>query len=43
MTIDTMPFDDALGRVRRGEIRDAKTIIGLLLATEARAGGKPPR
>ena len=27
----TLPLDDALGMARRGEIRDAKTIIGLLL------------
>lgn len=27
----TLPFDEALEMVRRGEIRDAKTIIGLLM------------
>lgn len=41
MTIHTMSLDDAIGRVRRGEIRDAKTIIGLLLAAGAREGGNP--
>ena len=30
----TLPLDEALGMVRRGEIRDAKTIIGLLLVAE---------
>lgn len=28
----TLPFDEALGRVLRGEIEDGKTIIGLLMA-----------
>jgi ADP-ribose pyrophosphatase len=28
----TLPLDEALAMVRRGEIRDAKTIIGLLMA-----------
>jgi len=30
----TLPLDDALGMARRGEIRDAKTIIGLLLVAD---------
>ena len=30
----SMPMDDALQEVRAGRIRDAKTIIGLLLAAE---------
>jgi ADP-ribose pyrophosphatase len=31
MTVLRMPLDDAVAAVRRGEIRDAKTVIGLLL------------
>jgi len=31
----TLPLDEALAMVRRGEIRDAKTIIGLLMAGAA--------
>jgi ADP-ribose pyrophosphatase len=34
----TLPLDEALDMVRRGEIRDAKTIIGLLMV----AGPKKP-
>ena len=34
MTIETVPFGEALAMVARGEITDAKTIIGLLLAKE---------
>jgi ADP-ribose pyrophosphatase len=30
----TLPLDEALAMVKRGEIRDAKTIIGLLMAAE---------
>ena len=32
MTIEEVPFDEAVGRAVRGEYPDAKTIIGLLLA-----------
>jgi len=31
-TIVRMPFSEAVGRVRAGEITDAKTVVGLLLA-----------
>jgi len=31
MTVLRVPLDDAVAAVRRGEIRDAKTVIGLLL------------
>lgn len=31
MTVEEIPFDDAVAQVRRGEIGDAKTAIGLLL------------
>jgi 8-oxo-dGTP pyrophosphatase MutT (NUDIX family) len=34
MTIERVPFADALGLIASGEIVDAKTIIGLLLAKE---------
>ena len=37
MSIERVPFDDALAMIDRGEITDAKTIIGLLL-TRARRG-----
>lgn len=30
----TLPLDETLAMVRRGEIRDAKTIIGLLMAAQ---------
>jgi ADP-ribose pyrophosphatase len=32
MTVHLIPLDEAVERVVRGEIRDAKTIVGLLLA-----------
>lgn len=38
MTIERVPLDAALDQVRSGEITDAKTIIGLLLAAERLAG-----
>ena len=34
MTVERLPFDEALAMVVRGEITDAKTIIALLLAKE---------
>ena len=34
MTIERIPFDDALGLIASGEITDAKTIIALLLAKD---------
>ncbi|CAN5210833.1 NUDIX hydrolase [soil metagenome] len=37
MQVVRMPLDEAVARARRGELRDAKTVIGLLLA-EARVG-----
>jgi ADP-ribose diphosphatase len=37
MSVVMIPLDEALGMVRRGEIKDGKTIIGLLLA-QARKG-----
>ncbi len=43
MTIHTMPLRDAVDLVRRGEIRDAKTIIGLLFTVGAREGRGPQR
>ena len=36
LTVLTMPFADALSRVERGEITDAKTMSALLLAARAR-------
>jgi ADP-ribose pyrophosphatase len=43
MTIHTMPLADAAALVRRGEIRDAKTIIGILLTAGDREEGDPRR
>ena len=37
MTVEMMPFSDAIAMARGGAIRDAKTIVGLLLA-EGKAG-----
>jgi ADP-ribose pyrophosphatase len=34
MTVERLPFDDALDLIRSGEIVDAKTIIALLLTRE---------
>jgi ADP-ribose pyrophosphatase len=31
LTFDTVPLDEALGKVKNGEIRDGKTIIGILM------------
>jgi ADP-ribose pyrophosphatase len=33
-----IPFDEALAMVDRGEIGDAKSIVGLLLAARLRSG-----
>lgn len=38
MEIVRLPLDEAVGRARRGEITDAKTVIGLLLAADRLAG-----
>jgi ADP-ribose pyrophosphatase len=38
MTLQTIPLRDALGLVERGEVRDAKTIIGLMLAAKRLEG-----
>jgi len=38
LTVERLPFDEALERVRRGEIVDSKTICALMLAREARTG-----
>jgi ADP-ribose pyrophosphatase len=35
-----MPFDEALGAVERGEICDAKSIVGLFWVARLRAGGE---
>ncbi|MGH9075265.1 MAG: ADP-ribose pyrophosphatase, partial [Acidimicrobiales bacterium] len=35
MTIEQVPLEAAVAMVRRGEIEDAKTIVGLCLAREA--------
>ena len=35
----TLPLDEALAMVHKGEIRDAKTIIGLLMVTEREGAG----
>jgi 8-oxo-dGTP pyrophosphatase MutT (NUDIX family) len=37
MSIHHVPLDDAVAAVHRGEIRDAKTVIGLLLVATERA------
>ena len=37
MTVLRMPLDDAVAAVQRGDIRDAKTVIGLLLVAAGRA------
>ena len=34
INVETMPFDSALAKIRSGEIHDAKTICGLLRASE---------
>lgn len=39
LTVVRMPFDEAMERVERGEIQDAKTMSALLLAARRRAGG----
>ena len=36
MTLVYLDFDDAVGAARRGEIMDAKTLVGLLLANQRR-------
>jgi hypothetical protein len=41
MTIEEVPFDEAVGRAVRGEYPDAKTIIGLLLAEKRLLERKP--
>ena len=38
LDLQPMPLSRALGMVERGEIQDAKTIIGLLFAAGFRAG-----
>jgi ADP-ribose pyrophosphatase len=39
MTVERVRFDDAVAMVERGEITDAKTVIGLLLAARRRGTG----
>ncbi len=39
ITVHWMPLDEAMERVRRGEIRDGKTILGIWLARDEVAGG----
>jgi 8-oxo-dGDP phosphatase len=39
LSVVRLPMHEAVGRARRGEIPDAKTIIGLLLAAERLPGG----
>jgi ADP-ribose pyrophosphatase len=41
MTLEEIPFDDAVARAVRGEFPDAKTIIGLLLAEKRLLERKP--
>jgi ADP-ribose pyrophosphatase len=38
MTVERMPLDDALALIDSGELRDAKSIIGLLMLAQRRAG-----
>lgn len=40
MEIVRLPLEDAVARASRGEIIDAKTVIGLLLAADRLAGGR---
>lgn len=39
ITVHWIPLDEAVERVRRGEIQDGKTIIGIWLARDEVAGG----
>lgn len=39
--IRRIPLADALGLIRRGEIEDAKTIVGLLLAADRKQASAP--
>ena len=38
LRIELVPFDEAIDQVGRGEIRDAKSIVGLLWVARERAG-----
>jgi hypothetical protein len=38
MTIEHVPLTDVRAMIARGDITDAKTIIGLLLAVDERRG-----
>ncbi|MGE5485204.1 MAG: NUDIX hydrolase [Ignavibacteriales bacterium] len=40
LRVRRVPVEDAVGMIRRGEIRDAKTIVGLLRALEGLAAGE---
>jgi ADP-ribose pyrophosphatase len=40
LTVVRLPFDEAVARVERGEIQDAKSMAALLLAARARAGAR---
>ena len=40
LTVVRMSFDEAVRRVERGEIQDAKSMAALLLAARARAGAR---
>ncbi len=39
MTVEWVPLDDAVARVNSGELRDSKTVIGLLRARDRLAAG----
>jgi hypothetical protein len=41
MTVEEVPFGEAVSRAVRGEYPDAKTIIGLLLAEKRLLERKP--
>jgi ADP-ribose pyrophosphatase len=42
LELQALPFDEALAMVERGELPDAKTIVGVLLVARLRAGGEVP-
>jgi ADP-ribose pyrophosphatase len=38
LEVETLPLSRALAMIERGEIRDSKTVVGLLYAAGFRAG-----
>jgi len=42
LELQALPFDEALAMVERGELPDAKTMVGVLLVARLRASGEVP-